>query len=124
MSEMSMSGKLEMFAAAEKNSPTHGTQAKLQSSKDQSVSSAPPSSAPDAFIINGLAVDQKFSPGFQGLNHIDFDMSKNEIYNIADFGWGTQGFSLVKRYYSEAAPLLDEHFKSIRGLTYQRFAGQ
>jgi sestrin len=51
-------------------------------------------------------------------------MKIDEIFNVADFGWGTQGFSLVKRYYNDAASLLDEHFKTIRSLTYHNFAGQ
>lgn len=107
-----MSGRLEMFAAAERNSPTLSTKSGVQRC------------VPDSYFENGIAVEQKFSSDFNGYNHIDFDMGKNDIFNIADFGWGTQGFSLLKRYYSEAAPLLDDHFKSIRGLTYQRFAGQ
>jgi len=30
----------------------------------------------------------------------------------------------MKRYYNDAAALLDEHFKTIRTLTYQTFAGE
>lgn len=70
------------------------------------------------------AVQEKFAPLFSNLNHVDFDMRTNEILNIADFGWGTQGFSLLRRYYADAAPFIDETFRSIRDLTYKKFAGE
>jgi len=60
------------------------------------------------------------------LDHIisyeDFNVKKDPIFNIHDFSWKDQGYSFVRRYYSEeAAYLLDQEFNHIQELSYGTF---
>jgi hypothetical protein len=85
MAEMSMSGKLEMFAAAEKNSPQgpkspHGGNGSGGEGEGEGTAS---SEKIDEYGRNGLAVEGKYASSYAGYNHIDFDMKIDEILNIA-----------------------------------------
>jgi len=55
--------------------------------------------------------------------YVDFDVKKDPIFNIHDFSWSDQGYSLIRRYYSKAA-LLDDEFNHIQNLSYNNFNTQ
>jgi len=71
-------------------------------------------------------LERRFNDKFGNISYVDFAVNSEEyqILNSQDFSWGTQGFSLVKRYYSTGAHKVDECFKCIRNLTYKHFNTQ
>jgi hypothetical protein len=53
------------------------------------------------------------------MKHKDFDVKSKtyDVFHVEDYSWREQGYELVKRYYNEAANLLDEQFQHIMELT-------
>jgi len=57
------------------------------------------------------------------LAHSDFDVGSTEYsaLRMQDYCWQDHGYALLNRYYSEAAPVLDELFDLIYNLTYHTY---
>jgi hypothetical protein len=53
------------------------------------------------------------------MQHKDFDVKSKsyDVFHVEDYSWREQGYELVKRYYNEAANLLDDQFQHIMELT-------
>jgi hypothetical protein len=68
-----------------------------------------------------LKVDPHFKKyiGPFTMKHKDFDVKSKayDVFHVEDYSWREQGYELVKRYYNEAANLLDEEFQHIMELT-------
>lgn len=56
------------------------------------------------------------------LAYRDFDTHAFAPFRTQDYSWEDQGFSLVSRYFPEAAPLLDDQFSHTYSLTYGTFS--
>jgi sestrin len=110
--------KVELFAAAGKCNSV------LRRPTDTSIAASSLELESNGWTAE---LSNQFSePHYSNKTYVDFDVKSTEynIFHVQDFSWGTHGFSLVKRYYSSAANLLDECFKCIRNLTYQSFHDQ
>ena len=61
--------------------------------------------------------------GGVALNHKDFDVKSTEysVFRVSDYNWDDQGYALLSRFFPGCAPLLDNQFKLIYHLTYNKF---
>jgi len=61
--------------------------------------------------------------GIYHMEHTDFDVRSPHynVFRVQDYCWDEQGYSLVDKFYAEAAPLLDEQFSYGFHMTYQTF---
>jgi len=46
------------------------------------------------------------------MHHVDFDITAYSVFRAQEYNWEQQGYSLIQRFYSELAPLLDQEFKT------------
>eukprot|EP01125_Pyxidicula_operculata_P016118 TRINITY_DN551_c0_g1_i1.p1 TRINITY_DN551_c0_g1~~TRINITY_DN551_c0_g1_i1.p1 ORF type:complete len:646 (+),score=135.50 TRINITY_DN551_c0_g1_i1:41-1978(+) len=58
------------------------------------------------------------------IEHDDYDCEEDKILHILDFPWGTYGYSIVRRFFSEMADRLDSCFATILKLTYKSVGNQ
>mmetsp|Transcript_53436 Transcript_53436/g.134271 ORF Transcript_53436/g.134271 Transcript_53436/m.134271 type:complete len:292 (+) Transcript_53436:1055-1930(+) len=58
------------------------------------------------------------------MEHTDFNIRSREYtaFNVSDYSWHEHGYSLVSKFFSEAATCLDEEFDHIFTLTYNTFS--
>jgi hypothetical protein len=84
-------------------------------------------SSPKPTVEEELKVDDAYKKyiGPFTMRHKDFDVKSKtyDIFHVEDYSWREQGYELVKRYYSEAANLLDDEFHHIMELTDNSFNG-
>jgi len=54
------------------------------------------------------------------MKYVDFDVKSSQysIFRVQDYSWKEHGYSLMSRYYADAAQLVDEEFDCIYALTY------
>ena len=67
----------------------------------------------------------KYNTGYEDLHYQDFELHSRtyKCFAAQDFSWSIHGYSQIKQFYAaEAADMIDETFKCIRNLTYERFA--